>query len=177
MAKVRKDDVQELWNETPRHDWSNFRRTLEKHRGQKDNIEDSKISAMLLAVEDLEKSGQNFPESFDMFYQMINQKVDASGRSLRNEGEGRTQGVDRESGGRSSRGDGEARNQSRDSGGGGRGDGESRSQSKDSGERGGRGDGESRGGRGDGESRGGRGDGESRGGRGDGEEQSRGGKK
>ena len=160
MAKVRKDDVQELWNETPRHDWSNFRQTLEKHRGQKDNIEDSVITAMLQASQDLEKSGQNFPESFEKFYEVINQKVEASGRSTRNEGEGRTQGRDRDSGGRSSRGDGEARNQSRDSG-----------------ERGGRGDGESKGGRGDRESRGGRGDGESRGGRSDGEEQSRGGKK
>src|SRR5258706_69034 len=140
MAKVRKDDVQELWNETPRHDWSNFRQTLEKHRGQKDNIEDSVITAMLQASQDLEKSGQNFPESFEKFYEVINQKVEASGRSTRNEGEGRTQGRDRDSGGRSSRGDGEARNQSRDSG------------------RGGRGDGESRGGRGDGEeqSRGGK---------------------
>jgi hypothetical protein len=125
MAQLRKDDVQELWNETPKHDWSNFRQTLEKHQGQKDNIEDSAITAMRVASQDLEKSGQNFPESFEKFYQVINQKVEASGRSTRNEGEGRTQGRDRDSGERGGHGDGG-------------------SQGRDSGERGKRGDGEER---------------------------------
>jgi hypothetical protein len=157
VAQLRKDDVQELWNETPRHDWSNFRQTLEKHRGKKDSIEDSVINTLLVATQDLEKSRQNFPESFDKFYDLLNQKVEASGRSTRNEGEGRTQGKDRDSSGRGSRGDGESRNQ-----------GEARNQTRGSGERGSRGDGESRSqSRGSGE----------RSSRGDGEEQNRGGKR
>ncbi len=77
VAHIPMDDIQQLWNDTPSHDWSSFHETLQRHKGKVDGISDRLIDLLLPVSEQMARSGRPFPESPQQLYEVLNQQIRA----------------------------------------------------------------------------------------------------
>ncbi len=75
MAHVPMGDVQELWNDTPGHNWSALHKTLEQHLGKAEGIDNALVQYMLKWSQEEEHSHAKYPDNPQEFYDMVNKYV------------------------------------------------------------------------------------------------------
>ena len=75
MAHIPMDDIEQLWNSTPQHNWSALHKTLQKHVSTAEGISNNLIEAMLKISEQDEKAGHPCPSSPRQFYDLMNQQL------------------------------------------------------------------------------------------------------
>ena len=71
------EDVDLMWEETPRHNWSALHDTLEMRRRLAMGISDSTLDILLDVTDRLARSGQPYPESSEGLHEQLNQEIQA----------------------------------------------------------------------------------------------------
>jgi len=80
MAHISRDEIQELWNDTQEKNWSGLARVLERHLGQVESGGSTETRMMIHVAEDMDNSGQLFPQNVDELYNLVNENIGAEER-------------------------------------------------------------------------------------------------
>lgn len=82
MAHVPIDDIQELWNWTPQHNWSALHKTLQEHVSTAQGISNNLVEAMLHISEQEQQAGHKYPESPKQLYDLMNSRIEKDYQKL-----------------------------------------------------------------------------------------------
>lgn len=75
MAHIPIDDIQQLWNETPQHNWKALHKTLEAHVATADGISNVLVLDMLKTVDRFEQEGKAYPQYLVELYSELNAQL------------------------------------------------------------------------------------------------------
>lgn len=74
MTHITKNDVNELWNQAP-HNWHGLHQAADQRKGKAEGISNQAVVEVAKISQQMESSGQNFPDSPDKLYQLLNEKM------------------------------------------------------------------------------------------------------
>jgi hypothetical protein len=79
MAHIPMDDIEKLWQQSPQHNWQEFQRVLEQHKGKAEGVADQLVADMQKMAAEFQKSNKPFPSSPQELYNELNQQLHKMG--------------------------------------------------------------------------------------------------
>ena len=75
MPHISRDYIQVLWDETQDKSWLGFQHALERQTELTGSIENDPVRMMIHMSEDMENSGEPFPNNVDELHNVINENL------------------------------------------------------------------------------------------------------